>query len=455
MRSLVRVSRILTFLISLSGVLWTSGPAHALARASSTWTKSPQSVRVQPQDAKRPVSADDSTQLDASFDVHDIDSMAQQLTQGRRRVPGLAVAIVHNGQVLLNSGYGITNIRYPAPVTKHTVFRIASLSKAFASAATGLLINDGLLRWDNKIQDFMPGFHLINAQASQTITIADILSQRTGLPKNAFDHEIEANADYYWLLQRLGDVPLICAPGQCYSYQNVAFSLIGNIIYAASGDYYQKVVEGRLFNPLHMNDASFGIAGLENSPEWAHPHMRSRHGWVCVVPREAYYHLPAAAGVNASSNDMVQWLLAQLGHRPNVLPNQLVATLHTPLVLTPGERHTGWRRERVQEANYALAWRIFNYAGHTVVFHAGAVQGYRGLIALLPERDLGISLLWNAETSDPAGLLPTILDRALGLPPRHWLKIHIDTDLDNESLQAGRTLRKRGMGGAKNYAAPK
>lgn len=455
MRPLVRVSRKLTFFIGISGVLWASGCASAISQAPSTLTRSMQKVRVQLQDAKLLPSPEDSMQLDASFDVHDVDTMAHQLTQGRRRVPGLAVAIVHNGQILLNSGYGITNVHNPVPVTKHTVFRIASLSKAFASAATGLLINDGLLRWDNKIQDFIPSFHLINAQASQSLTIADILSQRTGLPRNAFDREIEANADYYSLLQRLGDLPLICAPGQCYSYQNVAFSLIGNIIYAASGDYYQKVVEGRIFNPLNMNDASFGIAGLENSPEWAHPHMRSRHGWVCLLPREAYYHLPAAAGVNASSSDMVQWLLAQLGHRPTVLPNQLVATLHTPLVLTPGERHTGWRRERVQDANYALGWRIFNYAGHTLVFHAGAVQGYRGVVALLPERDLGISLLWNAETSEPAGLLPTILDRALGLPPRHWLKMPIDNDLGSESLQAGHIVRKRAMGGARNYAAPK
>ena len=179
-----------------------------------------------------------------------------------------------------------------------------------------------------------------------------------------------------------------------------------------------------------MNDASFGITGLENSLEWAHPHTRSRHGWVCLVPREAYYRLPAAAGINASSHDMAQWMLAQLGHRPTVLANSLVTTLHTPLIATPGERHVGWRRERVLDANYALGWRVFNYAKHTVIFHAGAVQGYRGMVALLPERDFGVTLLWNAETSDPAGLLPIILDRVLGLPSHRWLKFYGETDLE-------------------------
>ena len=417
--------------VGLACVAWTNAAATPLQHASAVhWARSTQHAHVDTATVALPALANDTTQLDARFDTHQIEAMARYLTQGRRRVPGLSLAIVHDGKIILNAGYGVTNVHDPKPVTKHTVFRIASLSKAFASAATGLLIDDGLFRWDSKVQDFLPGFQLVDQEASQAVTVSDILSQRIGLPKNAFDSEIEANADYYWLVQRLASIPLICRPGQCYSYQNVAFSLIGNIIYAASGDYYQKVVERRLFNPLQMNDASFGITGLENSLEWARPHTRSRHGWVCLVPREAYYRLPAAAGINASSHDMAQWMLAQLGHRPTVLANSLVTTLHTPLIATPGERHVGWRRERVLDANYALGWRVFNYAKHTVIFHAGAVQGYRGMVALLPERDFGVTLLWNAETSDPAGLLPIILDRVLGLPSHRWLKFYGETDLE-------------------------
>ena len=127
--------------------------------------------------------------------------------------------------------------------------------------------------------------------------------------------------------------------------------------------------------------------------------------------------MPPAAGVNASTSDMAQWLLAQSGHRPDVLPAPLLATLHAPLVATPGEmRGSSWRRERLYSASYALGWRVYDYAGHQLVFHGGAVQGYRGVIALLPERDLGIAILWNSESSLPSGLLPTILDRAIGLP---------------------------------------
>ena len=110
--------------------------------------------------------------------------------------------------------------------------------------------------------------------------------------------------------------------------------------------------------------------------------------------------------------------------RPDVLPAPLLATLHAPLVSTPGEvRGSSWRRTRLNAASYALGWRVYDYAGQQVVFHGGAVQGYRGLMALVPGRDLGVVILWNSESSLPSGLLPTIIDRAVGLPAQRWLDV--------------------------------
>jgi beta-lactamase class C len=100
-------------------------------------------------------------------------------------------------------------------------------------------------------------------------------------------------------------------------------------------------------------------------------------------------------------------------------------------VLTPGElRGSGWRRERLNSAYYALGWRVFDYAGHTLVFHGGAVQGYRGLAALLPDQNLGIVVLWNSESAAPSGLMPSLIDRVLGLPPRDWLGVDSDAEQD-------------------------
>ena len=367
--------------------------------------------------------------LAVGFDARQFESMAQQLV-ANQRVPGLAMAMVHDGKILTSRGYGITDTSHAAPVDSHTVFRLASLSKSFAGTMTGLLVNDGSLRWDSKLVDYLPTFRLSDPLASQQLTVADLLSHRVGLTHNAFDRDLEQYVDFRTLTQKLAYAPLQCAPGTCYSYQNVAFSLVGDMVFAATGDFYAQEVQRRIFKPLGMNDASLGLEGIQASPSWARPHVRGRGGWVALMPKTTYYQVLPAAGVNASASDMAQYLLAHTGHRPDVLPAPLLATLHQPLVTTPSEiRGSSWRRTRLTSAGYALGWRTYDYAGHRVVFHGGAVQGYRGLIAMVPELDFGVAIMWNSESSLPSGLLPTILDSALGLPAGQWLDDDIDPTL--------------------------
>ena len=364
------------------------------------------------------------------LDVRNFEAVAQQLVAGGR-IPGLAVAIVQNGRVLSARGYGVTDARNGEPVDAHTVFRLASLSKSFAGTVTGMLVNDGMLRWDSRLTDYVPDFRLSMPDAAQQVTVADLLSHRVGLTHNAYDRDLEGNADFHALTVKMANAPMTCAPGQCYAYQNVAFSLVGDVVFAATGQFYSEAVARRIFKPLGMHDASYGLEGIEASARWAKPHVRGGGGWVPLMPKPTYYRVAPAAGVNASISDMAQWLLAQTGHRPEVLPAPLLATLHAPLVSTPTEiRGSSWRRTRLSSAGYALGWRVYNYSGHDVVFHGGAVQGYRGAMALLPGKDLGVVLLWNSESALPGGLLPTILDNALGLTDGKWLNDEIDASSD-------------------------
>lgn len=388
--------------------------------------------------------------LPATFDLAGIESQAEQLTWGHR-VPGIAMSIVHGGQILSARGYGVTDVSQPEPVDAHTVFRLASLSKAFAGTMAGLLVQDGTLRWDNRVADFVPDFALSSDQATQQLTVADVLSHRVGLPFNAYDRDIEANTDYRTLVRRLSAAKPVCSPGDCYAYQNVAFSLVGDVVFAASGQFYEQAVEKRILKPLGMNDASLGLHGIMASTRWARPHVRSRNGWAAITPKPNYYRVAPAAGVNASASDMSQWLLAHTGHRTDVLSAPLLSTLHTPLVNTPGELRAGWRRERVRSAGYALGWRVFDYAGHKIVFHAGAVQGYRGIVALIPEKDFGLALMWNGENNLPTGLLPTVMDAALGLPTdTRWMDV---PPLQDDELQAQRPAgAPRSSGASKDRA---
>ena len=383
-----------------------------------------------------PVAADQVAQLPAprvfapapGFDVARFEAMAEAMV-AKGRVPGMAMAIVQDGRIVSARGYGTTDVRGGEPIDAHTVFRLASLSKAFAGTVTGLLVSEGALRWDSHVADYLPDLQLSKPGAAQELTVAEVLSHRVGLTHNAYDGLVEGGEDYRSLVQKLAYAPMTCAPGDCYAYQNVAFSLIGDVVFGATGRFFSEAVSRRIFKPLGMDDASYGLEGIEASPRWARPHVRGRRGWVSLsAPQPTYYRVAPAAGVNASISDMAQWLVAQTGHRPDVLPAPLLATLHSPVVATPSEtRGSSWRRARLQDAGYGIGWRVYDYAGHRVVFHGGAVQGYRGAIALLPERDLGVVVLWNSTSGLPSGLVPTILDSALGLSG-DWL------DVDEEDV---------------------
>lgn len=340
------------------------------------------------------------------------------------QVSGLATVVVKDDQVVLERGIGYADALTRTPVTNDTVFRLASLSKAFASALAAMLVDEGLLSWETHIAAVLPTFELQDVNASEKLTVRDILSQRVGLPHNTYDTLLEQDEPYPVLVEKLKEVPLACAVGDCYGYQNITFALIGDITYAITGDFFYHQVEKRIFHPLGMNTATYGKDALESSASWARPHSHRGNAWVPYEPKQAYYHVPPAAGVNASIADMAQWLIAQMGGRPELLAPELLQVLHTPQVETPGERHVApWRRARVGVASYALGWRVYEYAGETLVFHAGAVQGYRAVIGFFPKYRFGTVLLWNCECALPAGLLPMLLDRYLGLPEVDWAGI--------------------------------
>lgn len=362
--------------------------------------------------------------LPANFNVTEFESLARQIVS-EGKIPGMAMAIVHDGRIISERGYGMTKPWGGVGVTAHTVYRLASLSKSFASTTAALVVEDGKLNWNTKVQSLVPEFRLISADATSSLDVVDVLSHRTGLPKNAFDRSIERGMDYVTLRGQLASVKLTCSPGTCYNYQNVAYSLIGDMIQRVTGSDYRTNVMNRVLKPLDMRNSSLGLWSLKAASNWAQPTVFRGGAWTVVDPKPTYYEVMPAAGVNSTVHDMALYMMAQLGHRPDVLSQATLNVLHREVVNTPREATSNaWRRERVSSAGYALGWRVFKYAGRDVIFHGGAVQGYRTAIALMPDKDIGVVLLWNSESGTPSGLLPMVLDRALGLSPRPWVRIN-------------------------------
>ena len=346
------------------------------------------------------------------------------LVAQRDAVAGLATAVVVGDKVVFEGTIGYANAATREPVTPTTVFRLASLSKAFATAITGLLVDDGRLDWDTKLIDVLPYFKLKDMQEADQATVSDILGQKIGLPRNTFDNMLEGDIPYQELVRKLDEVDMTCGVGECYGYQNVAFSMIGDVVLARTGDFFYHQVDKRLFYPLGMTTATYGRAGLESSKSWARPHHASRHGWVPFEPNENYYRVAPAAGVNASLRDMEKWLIAQMGGRPDVLPASLLDVLHAPGIATPSElRATPWRRARLSDAHYALGWRVYRYANETLIYHAGAVAGYRTMIGFFPKYNVGVVTLWNSTGPTPSGLMPMVFDDLLGVAHVDWAQI--------------------------------
>ena len=401
-------------------------------RASPTTTPPPASARATETSQTLPPARVQSTLADYQ---RWLDRLAE-----RDAVAGLATAVVVDNKVVYEHTVGFADVATKQPVTPDTVFRLASLSKAFATAITGLIVDDGKLSWDTKLVDVLPYFKLKDMQSADQATVSDILGQRLGLPRNTYDNMLEGDVSYEELVRKLDEVDMTCPVGQCYGYQNVAFAMIGDVLFARTGHFFYQLVDKRIFYPLGMRTASYGRAALETSASWARPHRGSAQGWVPFEPAETYYRVAPAAGVNASLRDMEKWLIAQMGGRPDVLPASLLHELHKPGIDTPVElRATPWRRSRLTDAHYALGWRVYEYGGETLIFHAGAVAGYRTMIGFFPKYHAGVVTMWNSTGPTPGGLMPMVFDDLLGLPHVDWA----DLESDAPAPRAAPTKQKK------------
>lgn len=329
---------------------------------------------------------------------------------------GLAVAVVRKGEVSFLGTYGVREIGSPEKIDAHTTFRIASLSKAFAATVAGQLDSNKQLSLDSPIFRYNQEFQLADARQAKTATLLDVLSHRLSLPPYAYDNLLEAGVMPAKILREMEKVTPICRVGTCYAYQNVGFNMITSAIESATKQSYESIVRNLLFEPLGMSGASFGMRDLKKEANWARSHRRrSLDSWQVVDVKPAYYEVPAAGGVNANILDMTKWLKAQMGHAPTIIPEETLKRLQSPIVETPAELRRNRRISRLSEAYYGLGWRVYKYAGHTVVNHSGAVEGYGARIAFLPELDVGIVLLSNSRSREFWEILPMFLDYELGL----------------------------------------
>lgn len=341
-------------------------------------------------------------------------------------IAGLAVVAASPEEILFQATWGLREVGTGTPVDGDTRFRIASLSKGFASTVAGLLVSEGTLAWDDPVVGDVDYFTLPLPSEARRTTVEHLLSHRTGLPHNAFDLLLEANWQPERIVRRYAEVEPMCAVGTCYGYQNITYNLLAPIVEARTRHAFEGEVASRLFAPLAMRSAGFGRPHLTADDNHARPHVRTAGRQLVPRPiRPHYYRVPASAGINLSVTDLGTWLRAQLGAFPAVVPPTLLDELRRPRVFTQRELRYGWRRDRLAGAWYGLGWRIYDYAGHTVVYHAGAVEGYRAQIAVFPAERVALAALWNSSANGPWGIVPEFADALFDLAAEDWMKLEL------------------------------
>lgn len=355
------------------------------------------------------------SQTDLSSLVQQYDSYLRNAVDSQY-VPGASVAIVYQGEIRLLRGYGVVDISGNQPVDIHTAFRLGSVSKGFASVLTGLLVEEGQLDWNDRLKKYLTDFTLRDTAIASQLTIKHILSHTSGFPEHTFTDLLDNGYSYNQARNALVSVPVMARPGEVYSYQNVIYSLIGDVLYAVSGKEYPVLMDEKIFRPLDMTEASTDFASFATNPNTASPHIRKGSAWKAIQKNDRYYSASPASGINASASDMAKWLLALTGYYPQVIPSSTIKDISQAVIETP--KKSSYRRnwKSLEKTYYGLGWRVFNAYGQKVIYHGGFVQGFRAEIAFLPEEGIGIAVMFNANSSLASQCIPQFIDQLSQLP---------------------------------------
>jgi len=313
----------------------------------------------------------------------------------KTKTPGLAIAIVQDSTILFMKTYGVREVGTTDSVNEHTVFRLASVSKCFAPLLTGVLVDDSVLRWEDRVTDHFPDFELKSRKNTDSLRLTHVLSHTTGLPYHTYTTLVEDGLDLPRMLGELKNVNLIAAPGELYSYQNVAYSIIAEVMRSRTGIAYDELMAEKIFSRLGMKDASMSYDAIMQNENVAMPHLHWRKGWKATTISNTYYNVGPAGGVNASISDMAQWLMAMLGTRKDFIREESLDRIFTPVVKAKSKNRYFRKWVGRSDSHYALGWRVLNFKNDTLLYHGGYVRGYRSEVAIDRRSKIGICVLSN------------------------------------------------------------
>jgi beta-lactamase class C len=334
-------------------------------------------------------------------------------------VPGAAYAVVRGQRIIGSGTFGVRAAGKADKIDVDTVFRLASVSKTFTGGLSVLAAEQGKLDLNLPLIKYVPEFKLKTAAATAQIKVDQVLSQSTGLMPHAYENMLEASQTPAQILPKFQQLLPGCRPGTCYTYQNIVFSLLDQVLRRGTGQSFDQLLPERIFKPLQMHTASVGYAPFLATKNKAEPHKKTANGWQPIGIDPNFYWVNPAAGVNASVTDMAKYLIAMLGHQPEVFSSNSLAMLQQPMVkLRSKPRWPVWQQFKQVSFWYGRGWRMIQYDQQQLFFHGGVVDGFRPYIAYSPPLDLGIVLLTNAEADVISEIAKWFWQQTIGQPEK-------------------------------------
>ncbi|WP_460457851.1 serine hydrolase [Arenimonas alkanexedens] len=370
---------------------------------------------------------------DAAPDV----ARVAEATRQQFDIPGIAVAIVKDGEPVFAGGFGMREAGKPAPVTADTRFAIASLTKAYTSAALSILADEGKLSLDDRVIDHLPWFQMSDAYVTREMRLRDLLTHRSGLALGAGDLLFwpTTGHDTREIVRRLRYVPLATSFRADYAYDNVLYAVAQLVIEDVSGQSYGEFLRQRIFTPLAMADTVVNADELPAGADVAIGHAKFDFSELRPVPPMTWSNNQAAGGIYSSVNDLSKWMRLQLAGgiiqtRADGTEQRLFSPerhramweLVTPIRVPVKPSVPALAPALPQFAGYGEGWSISEYRGQKLVSHTGGWPGMVSRITLVPGLDLGVVVLTNQEVGAAFNTVTMeVLDHYLQAPDTDWV----------------------------------
>lgn len=366
-------------------------------------------------------------------------------------VPGLSLAIVKDGKVVLAKGYGVRKLGSTAVVDENTLFGIGSNTKAFTSAALATLVDEHKISWDDPVYQRLPGFQMYDPYVSHEMTIRDLLTHRSGMGLGEGDllfwpHTTFTRED---IIYRLRFMKPASSFRSRFAYDNLLYIAAGQIIPAVTGKSWDDYIREKILQPLGMTTTTLSNAVFKPGDNYAFPHSKI-DGKLQVIDFINLDNAGPAGSINSSAAEMAKWISLQLnrgnfpgGDKRLFSEAQSREMWSAQTILPAGERPGPLAGVSSKFADYALGWGLRDYRGRKLVGHTGGVAGFVSRVMLVPEENLGVVILTNAEQGGAFdSILFHILDHYLGAPPTDWIAAYKAQD-DMDQKEADEITKKQ------------